>query len=632
MTIGKHILKFHFIIYSTTIFLLSCNFSSWNRERSLYAGSIDGNIIIRDVEIEPAASRTSGVAPLSVHFTAGFSNSSSTVRDFHNLDYTWNFNDPGSGNWGTTGKSKNTAKSPVTTHIFETPGTYTVNLVIRNGITVIDTESFNIEVLDPDTVYGGTNTTCINNAGDTDFTGAPNGARTVSTNDLSGITQYATAGSRILFKRGSSWTTGGLSFPNNAGPVTLASYGTNGTMNALGIYDNAPLITVTGGSFCNLNNKQDWRITDLHLVNNDKTAGSLGGDYNMQRIILQHLRIEGFSTAIGWSHWNNDSNLMTIDQMVISDCDLKNSQSNVVYIGGERIALLGSIIQNSMDTHVARVWQAYLGVISNNIISGSSLDTDAGRHALKLHGPGYKSSTGVNEYGPPQVGTGLLENRTEFAVVSDNVFGSSGPWPVMITPQDELTNSLISDIIFERNRIITNFGEKSSRNVQIALHLTAWYITVRNNIFDGTGSDNDYAAIEIVSGGSQPAPLCIEVYNNTIYRSDNSTGFSRYGIIVSESATKTVVKNNLISFSGSLIPTAAIINNSTSLIEQSNLLTGSPGFIAPDNSYGSDPYATNFNLNSGSPAINTGTDVPVYEDINNVERPVGIYDIGAYEN
>ena len=583
------------------------------------------------IHVDADASRTTGVAPLSVHFTAEFDNSASGPRDFHNLDYTWNFGDDDTATWGTSGKSRNTAKGPVAAHVFETPGSYTVNLSVTDGATVIDTKSFYIEVDDPDEIYSGTNTICVSDATSNDFAGCPSGAEQVATDTLSDVLENIEAGTRVLLRRDSSWTTGGLSVPGNAGPVTIGAYGAGTGQDDLGIYGNAPQITVTDGDFLPLDDKQEWRITDLHLVNSDMSAGSFGGAINMQRILFQRLRVEGFGCAIGWSHWNSSA-LMTIDQMVISDCDLKNSDLNVVYIGSERIALMGNIIANSMTTHVVRVWQAYLGVISNNIISGSSLNNENGRHALKLHGPGYSTFDGSDEYGTPVDGTGLLANRTEFAVVSDNVFGSSGPWPVCIGPQDIFTNSLLSDIIFERNRLITDFGTKSSVNVSVALHISARYTTARNNIFDGTGSGNSYTAIDIWSEGKQPNPRCVEVYNNTIYRSDNTFGNERYGIIVREPAANTIVKNNLISFPGSTVVTAGILNYSSSLTEESNLLADTPGFMDPDNAYTDDPYVNDFNLDPGSSVIDAGVAVPVYDDIGGTTRPAGSFDIGAYEN
>ena len=76
------------------------------------------------------------------------------------------------------------------------------------------------------------------------------------------------------------------------------------------------------------------------------------------------------------------------------------------------------------------------------------------------------------------------------------------------------------------------------------------------------------------------------------------------------------------------MPIFAINNSSSDLIEQNNLLTNTPGFIDPNNR---NPLIANFNLQPGSPAINAGVNVPVYEDIDDNARPNGNYDIGAHE-
>jgi len=117
-------------------------------------------------------------------------------------------------------------------------------------------------------------------------------------------------------------------------------------------------------------------------------------------------------------------------------------------------------------------------VLSSQCISGSSLDNANGRHALKFHGPGD------GEYGIPTQGTIRLEHLTEFAIISDNVFGSSGPWPVAIGPQDSGANEEVRDVIFERNRIVSEYGSRSSTPVQVALNIWGRYITIRNNLMD----------------------------------------------------------------------------------------------------------------------------------------------------
>src|SRR5688572_12692926 len=111
------------------------------------------------------ASRLSGVAPLFVFFDATGTTDPTTARPFHDLEYRWDFRDLGSGYWSTTGLQKNFAKGPVTGHVFETPGTYTVNYFVRNaaGSTPVQYVQ-QINVQDPNVVFSGSNTLCVGNS------------------------------------------------------------------------------------------------------------------------------------------------------------------------------------------------------------------------------------------------------------------------------------------------------------------------------------------------------------------------------------------------------------------------------------------------------------------------------------
>lgn len=563
------------------------------------------------------ASRSSGVAPLSVHFTAGFSASSPTERGFHDNDYSWNFGDSLSGSWGTDNKSKNEAKGPVTAHVFETPGSYTVTLTVRNASGIINIDTFNITVTDPDIVYSGTNTTCICDIANNDFTGCPVGATQVATDDISQIATYAGAGRRILLHRGSSWTSNGVNIPNNTGPMTIGAYGSCSNPDELGICSNAPHITLTEGSFCHLSNKQNWRISDIYFTGSADNV--IGGAIGMQRILLLRLKVAGFNTPIVLSHWKNNADDL-IDQIAFVENDISDANINCVYIGSERIALLGNRLYDAIGSHVLRVWQAYLGVISHNIISGASVESGTGRHALKLHGP---SQTVL----AAETGS-ALDNPTSYVVVSDNVFGTSGPWPVAIGPQDNASDERISDVIFEKNRIHSDYGTQSTTLVQASIHVWGRYFTLRNNIIDGTGSTSWFEGIVIEQRGIEPTPLGNEVYGNTIYRSDNGTSSQR-GIVISAEANSTIARNNLVSFPNSRWAKTLIYDFSPDLVSSNNLLTDTPGLVDPDNTV---PLSRDFNLQSNSAAIGAGTTVPVFDDFYGNTRPQGsAYDIGAYE-
>ena len=81
-------------------------------------------------------------------------------------------------------------------------------------------------------------------------------------------------------------------------------------------------------------------------------------------------------------------------------------------------------------------------MIKHNNISGSTLVSGEGLHALKLHG---ENESDIGTYA--ETGNSGLEKRTAFTMVADNVFGSSGPEPVSIGPQSPSWDERLSDII-----------------------------------------------------------------------------------------------------------------------------------------------------------------------------------------
>ena len=111
-------------------------------------------------------SRVSGVAPLYVFFDATATTAVATSRPFHELEYQWDFGDAASGSWTSTpgmpNLSRNQATGPMAAHVFEAPGTYTVNLTVLDGAAAA-TRSVQITVTDPNTVFAG-NTLCVGNS------------------------------------------------------------------------------------------------------------------------------------------------------------------------------------------------------------------------------------------------------------------------------------------------------------------------------------------------------------------------------------------------------------------------------------------------------------------------------------
>jgi hypothetical protein len=143
---------------------------------------------------------------------------------------------------------------------------------------------------------------------------------------------------------------------------------------------------------------------------------------------------------------------------------------------------------------------------------------------------------------------------------------------------------------------------------------------VRNNtvITTAAGSGN---AIVFSRRGVEPVPSNNRAYNNSAF--NGGTGTFTF-VNIDSSASNTTVRNNLGKGNG----TSNMISGSGSgLVQSNNLMTASPGWVSA-----SPASALQFDLASGSAAIDAGFATPVYDDYEEVPRPFGsANDIGAFE-
>jgi hypothetical protein len=121
------------------------------------------------------------------------------------------------------------------------------------------------------------------------------------------------------------------------------------------------------------------------------------------------------------------------------------------------------------------------------------------------------------------------------------------------------------------------------------------------------------------------------IYNNTVY--NNARLGKSYGGIVWGSGTGVIIKNNIAYQNG--VADIADSNGVQTPTFGANLCTfATTGCARSGNPLFVDPTSTNYQLQSGSPAIDAGailTQVPAY-DMNGTPRPQGAgWDIGAYE-
>lgn len=572
------------------------------------------------------AGNATGVAPLYVNFVDNDSLQEPVggVRPFHDYEYRWDFGDPSSGVWGTDGESKNEAKGPVAAHVYDQPGTYTVTLTTYDtDRSVLDADTYSVVVQDPDVVYAGTLTTCVNSSVDSDFTDCPSGANHVQTDDVTSLVGYADAGERILFKRGDEWNVPTLpAWPDSAGPLSFGAYGTCIARDAYGICANAPILR-TPNSFFGMDHNQDYRIYDIRFE-----GSVLGGTMDMQRGLFYQLDIENSSnTPLGWSHWN-DGTPLTIDLLAIVSCRVLDSEEHALYAGGERIAVIGNHFDDSGNSHLTRVWQAYKSVIQHNIYSHPNTNNLNGRLALKLHGPGYRPEgvwgAETLELCPLSQAGGCLENSTQYVVVSDNDFGGTA-YQVSISPQDTVTDSHLSDIIFERNRIMAGFDQGNALTTT-SLVVEAEEVTIRNNIFDTTGAAENVTGIHFMNGVA-PDHTNNRVYNNTCYRSDASNDWNRF-VVIDDMYSDISIINNLVSGPNITGPALVVSDNGLNTTETHNLVNLDTIFTDATNA---SVESRDFSLTSNAvDAIDQGYSlVTVFEDFTGNDR-VGAYDIGAY--
>lgn len=577
------------------------------------------------VTITGGVNTLTGVAPLGVHFSDDILPDNSVDRVFLDYDYTWNFDDPTSGTWAFSGKSRNIGKGAVASHIFDTPGTYNVTMSKKNTLGVeVDTASYEIIVTDPDTVFSGTNTTVVSTG--VDFTGAPTGATKVTTSDLSTIVTYAGAGKRVLFKRGDSWTTNGLSWPDETGECVIGAFGVGTNPDERGIFDNAPEITVTSGEFIDLSVKEGWRIQELSLVDSSRTYDGISATDRYRNNTILRMKVTGFNNPIVLSHWNT-STLIPVEHIFVHDCHVSDGESILVYVGGERCSVQGNYIYDSQSSHVLRSWLAYKSIIANNSLSGANTTIAQGRHALKFHGPGELIVGVQGELAQPINNTLYLGKRTQYAIIMDNILGRSGPWPMAIEPESASYNQLLHDVLIDSNRIIVEYGTASPDSVTYPIHLSGSFMTLRNNVVDLTGSGTYPSGISIEVRGVEDPPKYVQLLNNTIYHNDADSASRVYGIHIGVSTENTTVINNLLVVPDATVTVNIIDDDSTSGITESNNLTEIVQvLIDPANV---DPLLRDYHILEGSSPISAGVNTSALFDLYGGARVLGSFDIGA---
>lgn len=569
-----------------------------------------------------SAHRTTGVAPLAVFFdavddvnsTGGSPTFAWTSGVYQPTDkegtlYAWDFGDPGSGTWSVTGNPKNTATGFTAAHVFENPGTYTVTLTQTDvaGAVRVYYQTITVSAFSGTTYYVASSGRDSN---DGLSTTAP-----FATLDKAMTTALAKSGPvQILLRRGDSWNANAAYAIAKAGPGIIGAYSDGTSGHTAG--SPRPIVTAQAGVgegciFFPRNPGNDWRVMDIDFRAADTGAAycAVGPPVSpyVRDLLIFRCRGQDFNFgAFGWGDWwpGNPAGYQVFDAMFVVDSESTSPSGTYgMFVGGRRVAVLGSDIHDIASSHALRVWEMHKGVISNNAL----WNPGGTRHALKLH------STVIGDGRP----------ETRWVTVSDNrVRGKV--WSVNIGAQDNGSNERPTHIVYERNR---HWGEQSVQ-IDIRVHDSA-DIMIRNNVLDGRGaSDGGWTGIVVTcEGGVLSCGTNARIYNNTISRMEAFPDFT--GIEVSGGFTNAIVRNNFTAYGS-----AGTVNGSNGV---SSSRAGS-GFVADHNAITTSPGFTDvakgdFTLTPGSAAVNAGATLPeVREDILRNPRPAGGVDLGGFES
>ena len=543
------------------------------------------------------AKRTSGMAPLSVFFdavdTAGDWPWSSGVEqpvggDFPGFNYTWDFGDGASGSWTSDGRSKNQAIGFTTGHVYESTGTYVVTLTILkpDDTVVVYQETITVSA------WSGSDRYVSSSTGNDSNDGLTSGTAWAS---LAKVFANLATNRRFLFKRGDTFLTSTGNFNLNiAGPGLFTTYGSG----ALPIFQSTntsnPLITV---------NANDWRFWNIDMLgpgaSDPQGAISLSNSVQINNTLIYGCI--GRSWRVPFGNFDSAPIYATpSSETMIAGCTVDDPQVNGVFIGGQNLAVIGNIIQNCVTSHLLRVWMAYKGVVSNNLLDNPGGD----RHNLKLHGR--------HEAGHPP---------TKYVNVSYNKFRRGHAWNNPIGPEDTVTGAeIVEDVICDSNDCVAN----PDGTVQVCFKIEAVRVTVRNNWMVQTNSK--YCSLVMVTRNPLvPQATGIKVYNNTVYKADSQSGNEIDIVLLETTDIGTVeVRNNQI-WAPNVASARVVTGTCAGLVQDHNDKDNNPLF--------QNAAANNFHLSPGSPALDAGVQSDyVRKDYDGVDRPlVAAPDLGAYQ-
>ncbi|MGH1340988.1 MAG: hypothetical protein ACRBN8_05525 [Nannocystales bacterium] len=438
------------------------------------------------VDARITASRTSCVSPCPVMVTAEGTESSETDAPWHELGYHFDFGDPDSGEWDTTGLSKaRQVGGPMAMHTFECSAgqcVFVIGMRAQDASGAFDDAFVEVVVDAPDHRYAATDTVCVSPSS-TFFEGGddvpcPEGA--VTSTQVPNLGDFT--GRRILLRRGESFDRVCIGFGESE--VLIEPYGREGdarpevagvevgragecgdhlptTEQALSYGERwASDLTVTGlrtpdvalgMSYSNVSvvgNDLDYRDEprggEIHLSESGRIC-TTQGDLDCSAVPYPYGVYVVENTVIGSSAAPPAFNISAFN------CPMLN------WVG-----LAGNVVEQATG-HNYRSQGHWRGVWMHNEVRGTHLTT--GKQKLTIRGTGTLDYEPVGFRGDnPDCTSAETGNKSRYGVVADNILGSETSsrgdgFKSGAHPQNVGSVEGLEDIIFERNTFIEVPGE-----------------------------------------------------------------------------------------------------------------------------------------------------------------------------
>lgn len=481
-----------------------------------------------------AASQTSGPAPLGITFDVFRSGSGITSPPNNGsgspspvaFNYSWHFGDDDTATWTHTGDPKNRDTGCQSAHVYETPGTYIVNLRVTRDNGSTETYRQTITVTDPDVVYAGATFHADFTLGN-DTTGDGSIGNPWKTSDKLFDIVFASNGPRRgLLKRGETFTSTTTKSYTSAlvGPFHIGPYGSGA--NPIISKSTANEIIVLGNGM----------TAGARFVDVDVSLGGTGSGFRPGSYCL-YLRCDAASPDAGYT--SSSSHLEKVGT-IIQDCNISGQTDKGIYLNWVyQSAILGCSFSipdaGSGTNHGLRIYPSHCS-IKQNLFSGGST-----------------SGSLMKVIGYVAADPDHTTDAVEYTVISDNIADGSHPTTLAeyftFRPSNDAVAEEIVNCVWERNYLVSASTTPQSQRMMIGSARWSYFL---NNRFNGSG-DSGTDGIRLQRTGIEAVPQGCEILHNSFYSSGTMDPVNIAGTGADQCIDILVKNNYAMTASGTLV-------------------------------------------------------------------------------